>query len=87
MIRAPARRRIDRLEYLVRIEPEGGEKVGAYGGSGNIDAKNQMAFENVPPGRYVFSGQPNPGSPKQRTEPITVELKGGQSANGTLMAK
>ena len=48
--------------YMVKIEPEGGEAVGTYGGSGNIDAKNQMTFENVPPGRYVLRGQPNPGS-------------------------
>ena len=74
--------------YIVRIAPEGGEAVGKYGGSGNIDAKkNQIAFENVPPGRYVFSGQPNPGSKDQQTDPVTIDLKGGQEAKVTLNAK
>ncbi len=73
--------------YLVSIAPEGGEAVGKYGGSGNIDAKNQIAFENVPPGRYVLRGQPNPSSGDQRTEPLTVDLKGGQTTELTLKAK
>ena len=73
--------------YIVHIAPEGGEKIGSYGGSGNINAKNQMTFDNVPPGRYVFSGQPNPGSANQKTDPVTIELKGGQSAKVTLKAK
>jgi len=35
--------------YIVSITPEGGNVVGSYGGSGNIDAKNQIAFTDVPP--------------------------------------
>lgn len=73
--------------YIVRIQPEGGEKVGSYGGSGNINAKNQMTFDNVPPGRYIFSGRPNPGSDNQETEPVTIELKGGESTKVMLNAK
>jgi len=73
--------------YIVSIQPEGGEAVGTFGGSGNIDAKNQMAFDNVPPGRYLLRGQPNPSSGDQRTEPVTVELKGGQAAEVSLIAK
>jgi hypothetical protein len=73
--------------YIVMIEPEGGDVVGSYGGSGNINDKNQIAFENVPPGRYVFRGQPNPSSGDQRTEPVTVDLKGGEAAEVTLEAK
>ena len=73
--------------YMVRIAPEGGEVVGSYGGSGNIDAKNQMTFEIMPPGRYVVTGRPNPGSDGEETEPVTVDLKGGQAAEVTLKAK
>ena len=72
---------------MVKIEPEGGEVVGSYGGSGNIDAKNQMTFEIVPPGRYVLRGRPNPGSDGEETGPVTVDLKGGQAAEVTLKAK
>jgi hypothetical protein len=73
--------------YLVKIEPEGGEGVGTYGGSGQINDKNQIAFENVPPGKYVLRGQPNPSSGNQQTDPITVDLKGGQAAEIKLSAK
>ena len=73
--------------YIVTIAPEGGSVVGSWGGSGNIDAQNQIAFTDVPPGRYVFQGQPNPSSGNQQTEPVTVELKGGRLAEITLQAK
>ena len=73
--------------YMVSIAPEGGEVVGSYGGSGNIDARNQMTFEIVPPGRYVLRGRPNPGSDAEETGPVTVDLKGGQAAEVTLKAK
>jgi hypothetical protein len=73
--------------YIVELHPESGDAVGTYGGSGNINAQNQIAFENVPPGRYVLRGHPNPSSGDQRTEPVTVDLKGGQAAEITLKAK
>jgi hypothetical protein len=73
--------------YIVRLEPEGGDKIGSYGGSGNIDAKNQMTFDQVPPGRYQVSGRPNPGSDSQQIEPVTVELKGGETLKVKLSAK
>jgi hypothetical protein len=73
--------------YIVSMSPEGGDVVGSYGGSGNIDAKNQMTFKIVPPGRYVLRGRPNPGSDAEETDSVTVDLKGGQAAEVTLKAK
>lgn len=73
--------------YMVRIEPEGGESVGKYGGSGDISDKNQIAFDKVPPGRYVLRGQPNPSSGDQQTEPVKIDLKGGETAEVKLGAK
>jgi hypothetical protein len=73
--------------YMVSIEPEGGEAVGKYGGSGNINPKNQMTFEEVPPARYVIRGRPNPSSAGQETEPVTIDLKGGTAAEVKLKAK
>jgi protocatechuate 3,4-dioxygenase beta subunit len=73
--------------YIVNIEPEGGGGVGTWGGSGNIDDKNQITFKDVPPGKYVLFGRPNPGSVKQETEKVTVELKGGKTVNVTLTAR
>jgi hypothetical protein len=73
--------------YIVRIAPEGGEKVGSWGGSGNIDAKDQITYQDVPPGRYVLTGRPNPGSDDQETAPVTVELKPGETTKVTLKAR
>ena len=73
--------------YIVEIEPEGGSVVGSWGGSGNIDAANTITFKNVPPGRYVLKGRPNPGSANQETEPQTIELVGGETEPVVLDAK
>ena len=73
--------------YMVMIEPEGGEAVGKYGGSGNIDANNRMSFKDVPPGRYILRGRPNPSSGDQQTDPVMLELKGGQASYIILKAK
>jgi hypothetical protein len=71
--------------YMVRIEPEGGEAIGKYGGAGDIDAKGQIAFEGVPPGRYVLRGQPNPSNGNQQmARPVTVDLVGGRTTEVTL---
>jgi hypothetical protein len=73
--------------YIVHVEPEGGEAVGKWSGSANLDATNQITYHDVPPGRYVARGQPNPSSPGQETAPVTVELKGGQTTEVTLHAR
>jgi hypothetical protein len=63
--------------YIVEIEPAGGNVVGSWGGSSQIDEKNQVIFNDVPPGRYVLRGHPNPHSENEITKPIAIELKGG----------
>ncbi len=73
--------------YLIRIVPEGGEAVGLWSASGTINALNQVAYENIPPGRYVVRGQPNPSSGDQRSQPVTIDLKGGQTTDVKLPAK
>ncbi len=74
-------------EYLVHLEPEGGEAVGKWSGSGAIDAKNQIAFDDVPPGRYVLQGRPNPGRVDQQTPPMPIILNVGRTTEVTLRAK
>ncbi|MEI8018811.1 MAG: carboxypeptidase regulatory-like domain-containing protein [Schlesneria sp.] len=74
-------------QYLVHIEPEGGEKIGSWGGSGQIDANNIITFENVPEGKYVIHGRPNPGSTDQNSDKMTVTLKGGETSDVKLMAR
>lgn len=73
--------------YIVEVAPEGGEAVGKWGGSGQIDAKNQITFENIPPGRYVIKGHPNPSGKDQHTLPTTLDLKGGETTESTIVAR
>jgi hypothetical protein len=73
--------------YNVQLEPEGGNAVGKFGGSGHIDDQNQITFSNVPPGRYVLRGRPNPGSTRQETDPVTIDVQASQTAQVKLMAK
>jgi hypothetical protein len=70
--------------YIVQIEPEGGSAVGTWGGSGNIDAKNQISFHDVPPGRYVLQGYRNPWPANQMSRSLVIDLKGGQTSEVTL---
>jgi hypothetical protein len=74
-------------EYIVDIEPEGGNKVGSWGGSSQIDAENKHSFKNAPPGRYILRGHPNPTTDAEVTKPIKIELKGGATEEITLPAK
>jgi len=73
--------------YIVNLEPDGGSAFGKWSGSGNIDAKNQIVFRNISPGRYVLHGHPNPSSDNQKTERITIDLAGGQTTEVSLTAK
>ncbi len=74
-------------EYLVHIEPDGGEAVGKWSGSGAIDADGGIAFEGIPPGRYVLRGQPNPTTEDRVTEPVAIDLEGGRTAEVRLHAR
>jgi hypothetical protein len=73
--------------YLVEIEDARGAAVGRWGGSANIDAQGKVHFKNVPPGRYVLTGRPNPGNESQFTDPIPIDLAGGEEWAATLKAK
>ncbi len=73
--------------YIVSVIPEGGEAVGKWSGSGNIDAAGQMTFEHIPPGRYTITGRPNPGREADQTEPMTIDLKPALLTEVTIKAK
>jgi hypothetical protein len=73
--------------YIVELTPEGGNAIGKWSGSGNINTENKISFENVPPGKYVLLGHPNPSSGNERTKPMMIELKGGATEEIQLTAK
>lgn len=74
-------------DYLVHVEPEGGEQVGKWSGDGNISKDDDIVYSNIPPGRYTVKGRPNPGSVNQETKPILIDLKGGEVTELTIKAK
>ena len=73
--------------YIVHCEIEGGEQVGKWSGDGNIGPNDDITYENIPPGRYLVKGRPNPGSGNQETKAVPVDLKGGETAEVTIKAK
>jgi hypothetical protein len=73
--------------YIVQIEDAKGPVVGSWGGTANIDADGKVKFENVPPGRYVLTGRPNPGADAQETDPTPIDLGPGEEWAATLKAK
>jgi hypothetical protein len=73
--------------YMIDIEPAGGNKIGSWGGSSNVDEQNHVMFRNVPPGKYILRGHPNPTSDREITAPIEVDLQGGEVKLIDLKAK
>lgn len=69
--------------HLVRLVPEGGEKIGSWSGSGDLAADGTMQFEGVPAGRYVATVRPNPGPqpPVDGKDPTAkaVEVRAGRT--------
>ena len=74
-------------DYLVKIEPETGLVIGSWGGNASVDGSGFARFTNVPPGKYVLWGRPNPGADSDETKKVPVEVKGGETREVTLKAK
>jgi hypothetical protein len=74
-------------DYLVKIEPEEGSRIGSWGGTASVDGNGFARFTHVPPGKYVLWGRPNPGSDSAETKKLPVEIKGGETHSVTLKAR
>ncbi len=74
-------------QYLVEIEPEGGSKVGSWGGSAQVDADGVVKFTQIPPGKYVVSGKPNPTREGEQTAPVLLTLPAGKTTEHTIVPK
>lgn len=73
-------------DYRVSIASEAAKKVGSWRGMHSIDSQNETRFECIPPGRYTFTGRPNPSNDRNAfATPQTVELKGGETTDITLI--
>jgi len=73
--------------YMVNLRDARGDAVGRFGGGGNINANNVMVFSEVPPGKYLVSGQPNPGRIDQKTGEVEITVVGGKETSVELQAK
>jgi hypothetical protein len=64
---------------LATLTPEGGDRVGSYGGSAELKADGTFTFEHVPPGKYTVSVRLNPGPEVKGKDPHArdVEVKAG----------
>lgn len=74
--------------YLVEIAvtPETKQER-PWGGSANINDDGEWTFRNVPPGKYILFGRPNPGGRNDETERVTIEVEPGKTSFVTLDAK
>lgn len=72
----------------VDMEPEGGSKVGSYGGGGKVQTGGVFTYRQLPPGVYVIQAYPNPRkSDHQYVEPQTVKIEAGKQAEVTVRFK
>lgn len=73
--------------FVVNVAPEGGEKVGSWGGSSQLGPDGTCVFTDIPPGRYTVHSRPNPGGEADRTPDVTVAVKPRETAEVLLKAK
>lgn len=65
--------------YIAEITPEGGNKVGSWGGSMQVKADGSFEFTDVPPGRYTVTARPNSGPVLKGRDPNEkkIEIESG----------
>jgi hypothetical protein len=75
--------------YLAEIKPEGGEKIGSWGGSTTVKADGTFEFDGVPPGRYVVTARQNPGPVVKGKDPNakTVDVTPGKTLDVEISVK
>ena len=66
--------------YLAELTPEGGHRVGSYGGSAEVKADGTFEF-TAPPGKYTVTARLNPGPEVQGKDPNArdIEVKPGET--------
>ena len=68
----------------VSVWPEGGNKVGSWGGGMNVNPDGTFQFDNVPPGKYYISANPAAQFAKE-PKGTPVEVKAGETAEVDLV--
>jgi hypothetical protein len=68
----------------VSIWPQGGNVVGSWGGGMNTKEDGSFEFENVPPGKYLISGDPAAQFDKKK-KATAIEVKAGETVEVELI--
>ncbi|MHC4743147.1 MAG: MSCRAMM family protein, partial [Planctomycetota bacterium] len=63
---------------VLELGPEGGNKVGTWGYSGHLSEDGTFEIKGIPPGKYVISTRPNPGSSKFEPNVGKITIKPGK---------
>jgi 5-hydroxyisourate hydrolase-like protein (transthyretin family) len=64
---------------VLKLKPEGGNKPGSWGGSWTLSADGSFKMTGIPPGKYVISTRPNPGSSRFEPNAETITVKAGKT--------
>jgi len=64
---------------LLQLEPEGGNKPGTWGCSRDLSADGTFNISGIPPGQYIISTRPNPGSVAFEPNTGKVAIEGGKT--------
>lgn len=67
----------------VSVWPEGGNRVGTWGGGMNVKEDGSFQFDNVPPGKYLISADPAAQFDK-RKKATAIEVKAGETVEVEL---
>ena len=70
----------------ISVWPEGGSKVGSWGGGANTKDDGTFTFENVPPGKYFISADPSDQYRKGGGGTL-IEVKPGEEVGVELKKK
>lgn len=73
--------------YFIKLAPDGGSKASLGQRRKMVDNNEMVNFADVPPGRYVVAGYPNPACDQPDTNLVTVDLIGGMTEDITLVSK
>lgn len=61
--------------YIANLTPEGGDKVGSWGGSTEVKPDGTFEFDGVPPGKYTVTARQNPGTVVEGKDPNARDLE------------
>jgi len=66
-------------KFIVQLMPEGGHKIGSWGGTARCRKGGHFEFNGVPPGKYELTARPNPGRTRDASAPQKITVEAGKA--------